>query len=120
MEGMSWELIEKQLHVSRRTLYEWRQKDGPWQAAAAEVVAELKAQALPTSYGALVRNAHLGDTQAAKELLNRCEGAVAQSLGLHGVAGEPPVGIQVVIAPPAPKQTEDDGSADTDTDDDHA
>jgi hypothetical protein len=84
IEGKSWEDTAAAVGTTARTLYNWRHKDGPWQEIAEEIVAELKSQSRQTAYGCLVRQANLGDVAAAKELLNRAEGAVGQK---HEIAG---------------------------------
>ena len=82
-EGLTWERIEQRLKCTRRALFNWRMKGEPWEAAVAEVVEEMKAQAAPTAWGALVRGAARGDVAAAKELLNRIDGAVPQKQELE-------------------------------------
>jgi len=78
-EGKTWEAVADQLQCDRRTLYNWRHR-AVWQEVTAEVIAELRPEAAATAWGCLLRNAHRGETQAAKIILDRIEGKAPQKL----------------------------------------
>lgn len=112
LEGLSWERVAKRLETTAKTLRNWRDKGEPWQGIATEVVDEMRAQAVPTSYGCLLRQAQNGDVSAAKELLNRCEGAVPQEV-IAKVATTAQVALALSMAGEA-EQEAPDGSCPAD------
>ena len=89
MVGMKWERIADRLNCDPATLWRWRNRGDAWDKAKAEVLEEMKHQADTTAWGALIRAAQNGDVSAAKELLNRTEGAVTQKQELTGAGGGP-------------------------------
>lgn len=84
VERWSWERIAAELKCERKTIYNRRMTDPEWADVVAEVVEELRSRALPIARGALDRAARNGDVSAAKELLARVEGAIAQKSELSG------------------------------------
>ena len=114
IDGLSWGRIAQIVGTSEKTLWNWRNKGEPWNTIKAETVEELKAQATPTAYGCLIRQAAKGDVAAAKELLARAEGAVPTKTELTG-AGGGPVQTQVGLTPESlalmrQREAEDNGS----------
>lgn len=83
MGRMTWDEVASSVGVDPRSLFEVRKTDR-WQAAVADVVCEMRKEAIPTAYACLVRCAEQDDVAAAKELLNRAEGAINQLHELRG------------------------------------
>jgi hypothetical protein len=88
-EGLSWEAIAEAVGHDPKTLYRWRHGGPEWDEARLVVIEELKHQGGPEAWGCLVRMAHHNDVSAAKEILNRLEGAVKATLEMTGKDGGP-------------------------------
>lgn len=94
MGRASWEETAKAAGCVSATIRQYEYDADPrWLAAIEAVVKIMRQRGLPVAYTCLLEQAEGGDVAAAKALLDRCEGAVSQTLGLHGVAGEPPVAV---------------------------
>ncbi len=79
-ELLDWQDVADQVGCSRQAIWAFR-KDYPdeWIAHVDEITQEMRADAVPTAWGALSTAARRKyDTAAAKEMLDRLEGAVAQ------------------------------------------
>lgn len=86
VERKTWTEIAKELGKDRKTISNWRRNNPAWKEAVAAVVANMKAEAVPTAYAALLRAAEQNnDLAAAKALLDRVEGPV----GSQGDQGQP-------------------------------
>lgn len=117
MGRASWEDTAKAAGCVSATIRQYEYDADPrWLAAIAAVVKIMRQRGLPVAYTCLLEQAESGDVAAAKELLNRCEGAVTQTLGLHGVDGKPPIefswwrGIEAAQQQSGDVQEETDGS----------
>lgn len=100
-EGLSWEAIGEEIGCDPRTLYRWRHNGEDWDTARSEVIEELKHQGGPEAWGCLVRMAHHNDVPAAKEILNRLEGAVKATMEVTGKNDGP---VQVEHSVHVPEQ----------------
>ncbi len=79
-ELLDWQDVADQVGCSRQAIWAFR-KDYPdeWDAHVEEIVQEMRADAVPTAWGALSTAARRKyDTAAAKEMLDRLEGATTQ------------------------------------------
>lgn len=83
MGQMAWEAIADELGISSMTLRTYREKP-LWAEAVAAVVEEMKREGVPEAWAALVRCARNDDIAAAREILNRTEGAVKQTVETRG------------------------------------
>lgn len=83
MGQMAWEAIADELGISSMTLRTYREKP-LWAEAVAAVVEEMKREGVPEAWAALVRCARSDDISAAREILNRIEGAVKQTVETRG------------------------------------
>jgi len=83
MGRSGWQEIADQLGVSIRWLYDHRQGEA-WVNAVALAVDEMKREGVPEAWAALLRCARDNDISAAKEILNRIEGAVKQTVETRG------------------------------------
>jgi len=91
-----WETIADAIQTTEDTLRAVRRTER-WEKAC-EPYNILKCDLRETAYVALERKVREGDVAAIKEALARTEGAVSQSLGLHGEAGKPPVAFAHLTA----------------------
>ena len=95
-EGATWAQAAAVVGANEATVRLWDQHgEEEWRKAEEEVFAEIKREGRGIAWQGLLKaaSAKMPDIAACKELLNRCEGAVAQQIGLHGVDGKPPVGF---------------------------
>lgn len=93
-EKMAWQAIADLFGVDQSTLWRARQDNPVWDECVDELVAEMRREAAPVAYEALLDVAKTGDTgsarvAAAKALLDRKEGAVAQTTKVLGDADNP-------------------------------
>jgi len=81
--GLSWERAAQSVGICRQTLDRWRKRQ-QWTDAKAIVLEQMKHEGPDTAWGCLLRQAQRGDVGAAKEILNRLEGAVSQRVTHDG------------------------------------
>lgn len=80
-ERKYWEQIASKLDVTPKTLYNARQTDR-WAAAAGRFVQAIKAEALPVAWQGLLDAARLKDVTACREILNRLDEVIEQTLNV--------------------------------------
>jgi len=88
--GSSWSHIATALSIGESTLREWDSKgDEEWVRACSDVIDEMRREGVGAAWRCLVNGAKGGNVRAAKELLDRVEGAVTQRQELTGANGGP-------------------------------
>jgi len=81
LERKYWEQIAAELGVARSTLWLARRTE-TWADVALEVVNEIKAEAFPVAWQGLLDAAALKDVAACKEILNRVDKVIEQTLNV--------------------------------------
>lgn len=92
-EGRTWVKSAEAIGAAENTLREWdRNHDEEWEKACAEVIEEMRREGAGAAWRALVEQVRCKcDVAAAKEILNRVEGAVGQTLRHEGGDPEKPM-----------------------------
>jgi len=85
-EHKYWQQIAASLNVTEKTLWRARQTDR-WAKVALEVVEEIKAEAFPVAWQGLLDAAALKDVAACKEILNRVDKVVEQTVNVKHSGG---------------------------------
>ena len=80
-DRLYWEQIAGKLGVERKTLYNARQTKR-WEQIALAIVNEIKGEALPVAWQGLLDAAALKDVAACKEILNRVDEVVEQTVNV--------------------------------------
>ena len=108
-QNKTWEQVAEELDVDPATLWRWRQTD-EWREAMGQAVEDMKRDGLGIAWQRLLTTCTADGgapgVTAAKEILARTEGAVSQTLGLHGVDGKPPVAFALTDLLGNPTATE--------------
>ncbi len=86
LECKYWEMIATELDTSRQVLWAAR-KTNRWAEVALEVVKEIRAEAFPVAWQGLLGAAAAGDVAACKEILNRVDEVVEQTVNLKHSGG---------------------------------
>jgi hypothetical protein len=82
-EGGTWAESAAVIGAAESTIRLWdSNRDEEWERACAEVLEDMRREAHGAAWRCLVEAAKAGDVGAAKEILNRTEGAVKQTIGL--------------------------------------
>ncbi len=80
MEDWTQAHLAEKYSVTQPTISKCKNEDGRWTVAREELVEQLRDQGLPAAWQCLVKGAKGGDVFAAKEILNRIEGATEQAV----------------------------------------
>ena len=81
-QGWTYEACAELLHISERTLYNWKNSED-YKEALAVYIADLEEEAIPAALGTLVRQAKLGNVKAAGKLMDVYKG-VKSRLDVEG------------------------------------
>lgn len=86
--GYTWEQTAEKIGITVRALRDLRKKQ-TWRAAQAKIIAELRDGGSAEAWGCLMRACRENDVTAAKEVLARLEGPVAQKTQIGGDPDNP-------------------------------